>query len=67
MPRCPYCGRVFGSSRGVLQHIRRSHAGVLVLDVDRVLRDIERSSRGVLGLLGLGPGRGKKGTAGRRR
>lgn len=43
MPKCPYCGRVFRSERGLKIHIARIHALEASAAKQRVLEELEGS------------------------
>ncbi|WP_165487858.1 C2H2-type zinc finger protein [Aeropyrum pernix] len=67
MPKCPFCGRNFKSSRGLLQHMRRSHDEYLTADplesfARSLSKEIESLSKEMESIMGPGHRRrrGKK-------
>ena len=61
MPSCPVCGRRFRSSRGLLQHLRRSHPERMTRDPLEALgvevRRLLGRTPDPMRLLGLGGGK----------
>jgi len=53
MPRCPYCGKVFDTERGLKQHIAKSHMERIDIGFGEKIRFLNPATFDPLGAMGL--------------
>ncbi len=53
MPKCPYCGKVFDTERGLKQHITKVHMEKINIGFGEKIRFLNPATFDLLGAIGL--------------